>query len=184
VKVDLASYDNRWYSPGAGLAVRLGWYLVNALLFDSWLLPVSGVKRRLLRLFGCQLGEGVVIKPRVNIKYPWRLSLGDHVWIGEGVWIDNLAQVTLGSHVCLSQDALLLTGNHDYKDPRFGLKIGEIALADGVWIGARATVCPGVRVGENCVLSVGSVLTRDAEPGGVYAGNPAQRVRERRIAAA
>ena len=59
----------------------------------SWF-PISGFKRFLLRLFGAKIGKGVVIKPCVNIKYPWKLRIGNYVWIGENVWIDNLDTVT------------------------------------------------------------------------------------------
>ena len=119
------------------------------------------------------------VKPRVTIKHPWRLRLGDHVWIGEGVWIDNLAEVTIGSHVCISQDAYLLTGNHDYRDPRFGLVTAGITVEDAAWVGARSVVCPGVRVATGSVLTAGTVLTADTVAGGVYQGNPARWVRHR-----
>ena len=179
VDVDLSRFDNHWYHPGAGLAKRLAWYVVNAVVFHSWLLPWSWAKRGLLRLFGARVGAGVVIKPRVNIKYPWFLQVGDHVWIGEDAWIDNLAPVTLESNVCVSQGAYLLTGNHDYRDAAFGLKAEPVHVEAGAWVGACAIVCPGVRVGREAVLTAGSVLASDATPGGVYQGNPARRVRER-----
>lgn len=179
VGVDLGQFDNRWYDPGGSLAKRVLWYVINAVVFHSWLLPWSRAKRGLLRLFGAKVGTSVVIKPRVNIKYPWHLELGDNVWLGEGAWIDNLGPVTLESNVCVSQDACLLTGNHDYKDPAFGLIIGAIHVETGAWIGARAVVSPGVRMGRESVLTAGSVLSEDARPGGVYRGNPAQLVRMR-----
>jgi putative colanic acid biosynthesis acetyltransferase WcaF len=179
MKIDLGQYDNRGYVPGAGLVRRIVWYLTNATVFCSWVIPLSGLKGWLLRIFGARIGSGVVIKPRVNIKYPWHLTVGDDVWIGEGVWIDDLAAVTLGNNVCISQDAYLLTGNHDYKDPRFGLLTGEITISDGAWVGARAVVCPGVRMGEHSILTAGSVLGRDAQPWGIYRGNPAELVRKR-----
>ncbi len=182
MKVNLANYDNRGYDPGAGTLKRVIWYVVNAILFHSWLFPGSGLKCAVLRLFGARVGRSVRIKPRVNIKYPWHLVVGDNVWIGEGVWIDNLTWVRLESNVCLSQEALLLTGNHDYKDPSFGLIVGEIVIEEGAWVGARATVCPGVRLGRQSVLAVGSVLQKSVGENGIYRGNPAELVRERVIA--
>ena len=134
----------------------------------------------LLRMTGASVGAGVVIKPRVTIKYPWKLAVGDHSWIGEQVWIDNLDQVTIGAHVCISQGALLLCGNHDYKKPTFDLITGPIVLEDGVWIGAKASVAPGVTCGSHSVLAMGSVATKNLEEWIVYQGNPALAVRERR----
>jgi len=181
MKVDLGRYDNRGYRPGARLLGRALWYLVNALLFHSWLHLGSGFKCRLLRLFGARVGRGAVIKPRVNVKYPWHLEIGDQVWIGEGAWLDSLGKITIGSNVCISQGAYLLTGNHDYGDPSFGLIVKPIVIEDGAWVGARAVICPGVRVGRQAVVTVGSVLTGDAEADGIYRGNPATRQETRKI---
>lgn len=177
----LADYVSGQYDPGANWFKRTSWYLVNAIIFQSWLCPMSSVKAALLRIFGAHIGAGLVIKPRVNIKHPWRLTLGDHVWIGEGVWIDNLVMVHIGSNVCLSQGAYILTGSHDYSDPSFRLILGEVYLEDGAWIAARSMVCPGVRCGRNAVITVGSVLRKNAESDGIYAGNPAELVRKRTI---
>ena len=178
---DLSKYNNSWYKPGPALK-RIAWHYVNGFFFRSGLFPFYGLKVFLLRLFGAKIGQGVLIKPGVNIKYPWFLQVGDHCWIGEQVWIDNLAMVTIGSHVCISQGAYLLTGNHDYKKETFDLIVKPIALEDGVWIGAKATVCPGVTCKTHAVLSVGSVLTADTEPYGIYRGNPAVKVAERELA--
>lgn len=180
-RVDLSGYDNSWFSPGAGVFKRSAWYYVNMVFFQSNLLPASGVKVFLLRLFGARIGKGVVIKPAVNIKYPWFLQVGDHTWIGERVWIDNLVMVTIGSHVCLSQGAMLLTGNHDYKKTGFDLMVRPITLEDGVWIGARALVCPGVTCASHSVLTAMSTATAAMDPYGIYSGNPAARIRERKL---
>jgi len=179
MKVNLAKYDNTWYNPGGGTLKRMLWYFTNALVFQSPIIPINRLKIWLLRIFGAQVGHGVVIKPSVNIKYPWLLKIGDHTWIGEKVWIDNLARISIGSNVCLSQGALLLTGNHDYKKPSFDLITQEIVLHDGVWVGAGATVCPGVTCHSHSVLTVGSVATVHLEGYGIYQGNPAIKVRER-----
>ena len=132
-------------------------------------------------MFGTKIGKGVHIKPSVNVKYPWLLKIGNYVWIGENVWIDNLAIVTIGDSVCLSQGAMLLTGNHNYKLPTFDLIVKEINIEDGVWIGAKSIVCPGVTCQTESILAVGSVATQDMEKGGIYQGNPAVRVKTRVI---
>jgi putative colanic acid biosynthesis acetyltransferase WcaF len=141
----------------------------------------SSFKVKLLRQFGATVGSGVVIKPDVNIKYPWFLEIGDDCWIGEGVWVDNLAKVTIGSNVVLSQGAYLLTGSHDYTKESFDLMLNEIILEDGVWIGAKATVCPGVVCKSHAVLAVGSVATKELKAFSVYQGNPAVCKRERKV---
>jgi putative colanic acid biosynthesis acetyltransferase WcaF len=132
-------------------------------------------------MFGARIGKGVVIKQCVRIKYPWLLEVGDYSWIGECVWIENHAKVKIGNNACISQGAMLLCGNHDYKKTAFDLVTGPITLEDGVWIGAKATVCPGVICSSHAVLSVGSVASKNLDPYGIYRGNPAIKVRERNI---
>lgn len=178
MKTDLSRYDNSWYEPGGGVK-RLIWYFTNMLFLRNPLNPFSGIKVRLLRLFGAKVGKGVNIKPGVNVKYPWFLEIGDYTWIGENVWIDNLARVRIGSNVCISQGAMLLCGNHNYKKPTFDLMIGEITLEDGSWVGAQAVVCPGVTLRTHAVLGVGSVANRNLDGYYIYHGVPAVKVRER-----
>lgn len=177
-EIDLSSYNNAWYKPGNPIK-RLLWYFVSWTLFQSYLFPFSFVKITILRLFGAKIAKGVVIKPCVQIKYPWFLEVGENTWIGEKVWIDNLELIKIGSNVCLSQGAMLLTGNHNYKKTTFDLIVQGIVIADGVWIGAQTTVCPGVVCKTHAVLSVGSVATTNLEPYTIYMGNPATAIRER-----
>ncbi len=180
-KTDLSKYNNSWYNPGAGALQRTLWYFINASLFNSPLFPFSFIKINLLSLFGATIGKGVVIKPSVNIKYPWFLEIGNHVWIGENVWIDNLAIVKIGDNCCLSQGAMLLTGNHDYSAETFDLMVKPITLEDGVWIGAKAVICPGINCGSHAILAVNSVATKPLEAFTIYQGNPAIAVKKRTI---
>ena len=181
VKTDLSKYDNSWFKPGGSSLKRLLWYFTNQIFFTNGIFPVSGIKVALLRIFGAKIGRGVNIKPNVNIKYPWNLSIGDFTWIGENVWIDNLTNVHIGSNVCISQGALLLTGNHNYKKSTFDLMVEEIYLEDGVWIGAKSVVCPGVSCRAHSILTVGSVATEDLDAFGIYQGNPAKKVKDRKM---
>ena len=180
-KVDLSKYNNDWYKPGASLLKRFFWYYTNRLFFQSYWLPSSSLKVFLLKMFGAKVGKGCNIKPGVNIKYPWKLIIGNYCWIGEGVWIDNLAEVNIEDHVCLSQGAFLLFGNHDFKKISFDLIVKPIHLEHGSWVGAKSIVVPGVRMHSHSILSAGSVLTANADEYSIYQGNPAIKVKERHI---
>ena len=180
-RVDLSAYDNPEYKPGAGVVKRMLWMLCSSLFFQNHLFPFSGFKRFLLRIFGARIGSGVVIKPAVLIKHPWYLEIGNYTWIGEKVWIDNLVPVIISHNVCISQGAMLLTGNHNYKSPTFDLIMKPITLEEGVWIGAKAVVCPGVLAKEHSVLTVGSVASKDLEARTIFSGNPAVKSRTRNI---
>ncbi|WP_420149227.1 WcaF family extracellular polysaccharide biosynthesis acetyltransferase [Spirosoma sp.] len=177
-RTDLSIFDNSWYDHGPRWRVIL-WFLTNAYFLNTYLPVPSSIKVAVLRLFGAKIGKGVMIKPAVNIKYPWLLRIGDYVWIGEQVWIDNLSEVVIGDNSCLSQGAMILTGNHNYSLPTFDLTTRPITLADGVWIGAKSVVCAGVRCESHAVLAVNSVATHSLDAYGVYQGNPAKLVRKR-----
>ncbi len=178
MKVDLATYNNSWYKPGNNVK-RFIWHYTNLIFFKTGIFPFYGLKRFLLKLFGAKVGKNVLIKPHVNIKYPWLLQLGNNIWIGEEVWIDNLAEVKIADNVCLSQGALLLCGNHDYTKTTFDLMVKPIILEEGVWIGAKSIVCGGVVCSNHSIVSVASVLTSPTEPYGIYKGNPAQKIMQR-----
>ena len=181
-EVDLSKYDNSWYQPGGKLK-RILWYVFNVMFLLNPMNPFNGLRKFILRLFGAKIAEGVVIKPRVNIKYPWNLEIGAHTWVGEKVWIDNLGTVTIGPNVCLSQGAMLLSGNHNYKKVGFDLMVEPITLEAGVWIGAWAIVCPGTVCKTHAVLTVKSVASGSLEAYGIYTGNPARLVKKREIEA-
>jgi len=180
-KTDLSIYNNHPYHPGGSKLKRLIWYYVNILFFKTALFPFYAPKVFLLRAFGAKIGKQVEFKPSVNIKYPWNLTIGDEVWIGENVWLDSLVMITIGSNVCLSQGAMLLTGSHNYKKSSFDLITGSIVLEDGVWIGAGAIVNQGITAHSHAVLTSGSVATKNMEAYCIYQGTPAVKVRERVI---
>ncbi|MFN6481882.1 MULTISPECIES: WcaF family extracellular polysaccharide biosynthesis acetyltransferase [unclassified Nostoc] len=169
------------YIPGAPYWKQLLWYFLGSPLVQSDLLPMSGLKVLLLRTFGAKIGQGVRIKPGVRIKFPWRLIVGDHVWIGEDAWIDNLAPVTIESHVCLSQGVYLCTGNHNWNHPDFKLITAPIYIQESSWIAAKAIIGPGVTVGRGAVLTLGGVTSSSLEPMTIYAGNPAQAIKQRKL---
>jgi putative colanic acid biosynthesis acetyltransferase WcaF len=166
---------------GASRIKQLSWYFVNTIFLKSYFLPVSLLKVYLLRMFGAKVGSGVVIKPAVNIKYPWKLSVGDNTWIGEEVWIDNLSEVVVGNNVTISQGALLLTGSHDHTKETFDFISNPIILENGAWVGAKAVVYGGVTCKTHSILGILSVAEKDLMPYTIYKGNPAVPVLERII---
>ena len=179
-RVSNASYSTT-IDIGASVSKQVLWYFVNILFFKNSLNILSSLKTALLKAFGARLGKGVIIKPSVNIKYPWKLQMGDYCWIGEEVWIDNLSELIIGSNVTISQGALLLTGSHDHTKETFDFISKPITLEDGVWIGARALVFGGVTCKSHSILGMNSVAERNLEEFTIYKGNPAIPVMERNI---
>lgn len=177
---DLSTFDRSGYREGPGWKIAL-WFLASHAFFYTACPWPSALKVWILRRFGCRVGTGVVIKHHVRIKNAWKLEIGDNSWLGEGTWIENLDDVVIGKNVCISQDAMILTGNHDYSRPDFRFRLGRIRLEDGAWIGARCVVCPGITCGSHAVLTVNSVATRNLEAWHVHSGNPAAPVRVRKM---
>lgn len=171
-QVDNSAYRTT-IAIGASRGKQMAWYLVNIIFFKNPVNTLSSLKVTLLKLFGARLGQGVVVKPSVNIKYPWKLRVGDHSWIGEEVWIDNLSEVIIGKNVTLSQGSLLLTGSHDHTVVTFDFLSSPIVLEDGVWIGAKAVVAGGVTCRTHSILGMNSVAEKDLEQYTLYKGNPA-----------
>ncbi len=180
-QVKLSTFTTDNFDKERGFLTITLWYFVNALIVKASWNPFTKLRVAILRLFGAKIGKGLVMKNNVNIKFPWKLKIGDNCWIGENVWIDNLDHVTLKNDVCLSQGALLLTGNHDYRLSDFPYRNAPIVIESGAWIGAKTVVCPGVHVGSHAILSVGSVASQNMEEYMIYRGNPAVPVRERII---
>lgn len=178
--VNYKSFNNDWYKPGNKIKILI-WYFVNIIFFKNSLNPFSELKIFLLKLFGAKIGANVLLKPSINIKYPWKLTLGNFTMIGENVWIDNLDEVIIGNNVCISQGAMILSGNHDYKKTTFDLILGKIILEDGVWICAKSIVCANVICKSHSVLSVNSTATNNLEPYSIYSGTPAVKIRNREI---
>ena len=140
---------------------------------------MDGAKAWLLRRIEARIGRGLVIKPNVRIKYPWRLTVGDHSWIGQEAWIGNLADVTLGDHVCVSQRVYLCTGSHDYRQRTFDLIVRLISIYNGGWVGAAAVVVSGVRVGANSVVAAATMVTKSVAGEAVVASVSTQLVQRR-----
>jgi putative colanic acid biosynthesis acetyltransferase WcaF len=161
-------------------AARLVWNIAWLLLYRPSPRPLHAWRAMLLRLFGATLGPDCHFYPASRVWAPWNLHCSDHVAAGDGVEIYNPSPLQLGSHVILSQDCYVCGATHDYNDPAFPLLAYAMTIEPYAWICARASVAPGVRVGEGAVLGLGSIATRDLEPWTVYSGNPAQPIRKRR----
>jgi putative colanic acid biosynthesis acetyltransferase WcaF len=181
LRVDLSKFSTGGFDRGANSVKELVWTIVSLTLFRLCPLKLSRLKCSVLRAFGAKVGHGVVIKPQVKVTFPWKLTLGDHVWLGEECWLLNLAPITIADDACISQRAFLCTGNHSYTSPDFDLITKPILVAPGAWIGANAFVGPGIAVGTHAVLTAGSVATKDLQPYGIYQGNPAVLLKQRRI---
>lgn len=172
----LQTFSNREFDRGAAFWKEALWTAVKCVFFlSSWPWP-SALRVALLRVFGARVGKRVILRSNVNITFPWRITLGDDVWIGEGTMILSLAPVIVDSDVCISQRAFLCTGSHDFRSPSFDLVTKPIKVGRGSWIAAQSFIAPGVEIGPGSVVAAGSVVLQNTPPRTTVRGNPARAV--------
>jgi putative colanic acid biosynthesis acetyltransferase WcaF len=153
---NLRSFTGEGYDKGRSKAWQVLWFAVMNVAFMKWWMPMR-CRPAILRAFGAQVGERVRIRQNVRVQWPWKLSIGDDCWIGEGVWLLNLEQITIEHDACLSQEAFLCTGSHLHRDPAFEFDNAPIHIGAGAWIAARATVLRGTTVRDGVVVGAGTV---------------------------
>ncbi len=179
--VDLSQFDNSSFRRGASSVKELSWRMVQQIIFHVDWVKAYGMKRKIMKSYGAQLDANVVFKPKATITFPWKLSVGKNTWIGEQAWLLNLEQITIGANVCISQRAFLCTGNHDWSKDSFDLIAKPIVIEDGVWVCADVFIGPGVTVGKNTIVTVGSVVTNNLPPDMICSGNPCVPVKNRKV---
>ena len=137
--------------------ILIAWWVIQNTIFKSFLLS-SATRVHLLRLFGADLGSGIIIRRGVSVHFPWNLKIGDNCWIGEEAWFINHELIQIGSNVCISQSAVICSSGHDFRSESLAYKHSAIAVDDGAWVCLRATVLAGSRIGRNSVVSAGEVF--------------------------
>ena len=176
--VELNKYSNR--HGGKNKLRRLVWETVWAILFrptPRWCL--TGWRRFLLRGFGAVAGKGARIQGSAKVWQPWKLRIGDNSWIDGGVSLYAVNDISIGSNVVISEGAFICTASHDIQSEAFELVTRSVEIGDCAWVGARAIVLPGVKIGEGAVVGAGAVVSRDVAPWTVVAGNPAKFIKRR-----
>ncbi|WOQ70009.1 acetyltransferase [Microbacterium limosum] len=134
----------------------------------------SGIRVRVLRAFGAEIGNGVVFRPRTRVKFPWKLHIGDRSWIGEGVWFHNQDHIYVGHDVVISQETFLTTGSHAHRRD-MALITRPIRIEDGAWLTSRCTVLGGAHVGRSS-LATPMCLVAGLVPANVIISGPTAQV--------
>lgn len=158
------------------------WWLVQATLFRGSPQVFYGWRRWLLRLFGAKLGRGVLLRPTVEITYPWKLTVGDYSWVGDGAVLYTLGEIHIGAHSVVSQRSYICTGSHKPESPSFDIFAVPVRIGSECWIASDVFVAPGVSIGDGAVVGARSTVFDDLPPGMICYGNPARPVRARAAA--
>lgn len=162
----LATFTGSGYDRGRSWLWQAAWFSCLNLVFMKWWCPAK-LRVSMLKAFGGDIGDNVLIRHSVRILWPWKLTVEKDCWIGEGAWLLNLESISIGHDTCISQEAFLCTGSHRRSDPAFEFDNRPIRIEPGAWIGARAIVLRGVNVGSGAVVAAGVVVTKDVVAGEV-----------------
>jgi putative colanic acid biosynthesis acetyltransferase WcaF len=175
--VDLSRAGIGGFSPGRSRLLEAIWIIIDAVIIDNRANVFSGSRVFLLRLFGATIGRNCRFLHATRVKYPWKLSIGDNCWIGEGVVFYNHDNVAIGNNVCISQETFIASGSHDLTN--MDLTLAPIVIKDGVWISSRCFIQKGVTIGANVVVTPNSVIHKSLADDGIYGGNPCKFLRSR-----
>jgi len=149
---------------------------------------MHGWRRFSLRLFGAKLGKKVYLYPTCKITMPWKLQMGDHSCLGDGVicYNDgvicyNIGGVKIGANSTVSQYSHLCTSSHDYSYPNMPQTFAKVIIEDRVWICADVFVGPGVTIKQGTVVGARANVFKDVEPCTVVGGNPAKFIKKLKL---
>ena len=167
-----------------GFRGRPGWYvqlwwLVQASLFRCSPQFAYPFRAWLLRCFGARVGKKTVIRPSVRITYPWKVSIGDYVWIGDDAVLYSLGFIEIGSHSVVSQSSYLCAADHDHTKVDFPIRDRKIKIGSECWLAADAFVAPGVTIGNGAVIGARSSVFSDMPEKMVCVGYPCRPIKER-----
>ena len=157
---------------GKNIAYVQLWRIVNTLFFRSSPQFLYGWRRFILRLFGANIGKKVIIRPSVEITYPWKVVIGDYSWIGDNVVLYSLGKITIGSNTVVSQKSYLCTGSHDFNSVAFDIFEKPIVIGNSCWIATDVFVAPGVQIVDEVIVGARSSVFKSIVTKGIYKGNP------------
>ena len=132
--------------------------------------------RLVQQLFDGKIGEGSRVMPPLNLVCASEVTIGRNVMIMGGCLMMSRGGITIDDDVMIAANVQLISNNHDLYDRQL-LICKPVHICRNVWIGAGATILPGVTVGENAVVAAGAIVTKDVEPNTIVGGNPAKLIK-------
>lgn len=179
LKQDLSSFSLPDGFRGRSAVFVQFWWLVQSTIFGCSPQFAYGFRNWILRLFGAKVGKSVIIRPSVRITYPWKVEIGDYVWIGDNVELYSLGHIFIGNNSVISQRSYLCSADHDFSRPSFPIQAKNISISDQVWVASDVFIAPGVSIGEAAVIGARSSVFSDMPSGMVCMGSPCKPVKAR-----
>ena len=168
------AYQNPWpwWHQLVLMCWRLAWFFLcrwTPKFFNPWRLLI-------LKLFGAKLSGLPFVHSSANIQIPWNLTMKNRACLGECANAYSLGRIEISEGATVAQEAYLCTGSHDFSESALQLIVKKITVETHAFIGARAMILPGVKVGKNAVVGAMSVVTKDVHADQIVAGNPAKEI--------
>uniref|UniRef100_UPI0030DD06E6 acyltransferase n=1 Tax=Paucibacter hankyongi TaxID=3133434 RepID=UPI0030DD06E6 len=125
-----------------------------------------------------------MIDYQTYFRYPWKIKIGSNVWINRGCelygsMLSREGRITIGDNCALGPRVRILSATHDYRYLALPDTSANVVINEFVWIGAGATILPGVQIGKGAIIGAGSVVTKDVAPFTIVGGNPAKFIKNR-----
>jgi putative colanic acid biosynthesis acetyltransferase WcaF len=172
-----SAFDSPW--PVSQRFLRVLWEFCW-LVFCAWTpKPLNEWRLFWLRVFDAKIDGKPFVHQRARIAIPWNLTLHDRACLGDRANAYSLGEIEIGARATVAQEAYLNTGSHDFSKPEMPLTTAKIDIGEDAFIGARAFIMPGVKIGARSVVGACSVVTRDVPNDVIAAGNPCKVLRPR-----
>lgn len=150
----------------------------------SGYVPSHHFRRLIYRLGGVRIGKGSALHMGTRFYNPHNIRIGKDTIIGEGAVLDGRAKLLIGDHVDIATEVMIYNSQHDINEEDFAdpekVEFGEVEIGDYVFIGPRAIILPGVKIGKGGVVGAGAVVTKDVSEFAIVGGVPAEVIGERK----
>jgi maltose O-acetyltransferase len=160
------------------------WYLDLKLFFVhffSFHCPIYSIRKIVFNIAGVRIGEGSKIHMGCKFFYPKGVKIGKDTVIGDRAFLDGRAVLRIGDHVDIASEVMFYNSEHDLESETFSATYGDVVIDDYVFIGPRAIILPGVRIGKGAVVGAGAVVTKDVGEKDIVGGVPAKVIGKRNL---
>jgi len=162
---------NRFYNYYLDLKISLLWLL--------GFIPSHIIRKIIFKLAGIKIGRRSTLHIGARFYQPKNISIGQGTIIGDHATLDGRAQLTIGNHVDIASEVMILNAEHDLSSPNFSSIEEPVEIKDFCFIGPRAIILPGVTIGRGAVVAAGAVVTKDVPELSIVGGVPAREITKR-----
>lgn len=159
-------------------------FFLDIELYLLWLVgyfPSHLVRNFFYRLAGVKLGRRATLHMGARFYYPRNIRIGEGTIIGDHIFLDGRAKITIGRHTDIASQVLIYNSEHDLSDPTFKAIEEPVTIGDYCFVGPRSIIMPGVDIGRGAIVAGGAVVTKDVPEGAIVGGVPAKIIGERSL---